>query len=128
MFGHTPVHYMYLDTYWNCGQFANILGYVGMNDNPTYATNSGAAIIMMVFQYVEQGGKEFCISLCLVALLECHYCHTNKIALSNYRLPQVWILVSFITIMPYIFSCRVPFSGAWVYNEYEEKCIQGMYR
>ena len=30
-------------------------GYKGMNDKPTYATESTAAILMLVFQYVEEG-------------------------------------------------------------------------
>ncbi len=34
------------------------LGYAGMNDNPTYASESTAAILMMVFQYIEEGGME----------------------------------------------------------------------
>ena len=33
------------------------LGYTGMNKNPTYATDSTAAIITMVFQYVSNGGE-----------------------------------------------------------------------
>ena len=32
-------------------------GYHGVNENPTYATDSAAAIIMMVFQYIDNGGK-----------------------------------------------------------------------
>ncbi|CAH1792396.1 unnamed protein product [Owenia fusiformis] len=31
------------------------LGYADMNENPTYATDSTAAIIMMVFQYIDNG-------------------------------------------------------------------------
>ena len=42
--------------------FTHILpGYEGMNSNPTYATDSSAAIIMMVLQYVENPGE--CIDL-----------------------------------------------------------------
>ena len=37
--------------------FSFITGYAGMNENPTYATDSTAAIIMMTFQYVENGGN-----------------------------------------------------------------------
>ncbi len=35
-----------------------VAGYAGMNANPTYATDSTASIMMMTFQYCEDGGEQ----------------------------------------------------------------------
>ena len=36
-----------------------VLGYTGMNENTTYATDAAAAIMMLVFQYVTEGGERY---------------------------------------------------------------------